>query len=79
VIAIENVRLFEEVQARTGELSEALERQIATSEVLRVISSSPSELGPVFKAMIENATRLCGAEVGTLALYDGSGLRGAAV
>src|SRR5215469_10093831 len=53
--------------------------QTATSEVLRVISNSPSELGPVFKAMIENATHLCGAEVGTLALYDGGGLRGAAV
>src|SRR5262249_14365521 len=57
VIAIENVRLFDEVQARTRELSEALEQQTATSEVLRVISSSPGDLEPVFQAMLENATR----------------------
>src|SRR5262245_6579203 len=54
VIAIENVRLFDEVQARTRELSESLERQRATSEVLSVISSSPGELEPVFQAMLEN-------------------------
>ena len=69
VIAIENSRLLNELRQRTDDLSESLERQTATSEVLQVISSSPGELGPVFKAMIENATRLCGAEVGTLALY----------
>ena len=57
VIAIENVRLFDEVQARTRELSEALEQQTATSEVLQVISSSPGELEPVFQAMLANATR----------------------
>ena len=79
VIAIENVRLFEAVQQRTRELTESLQQQTATSEVLQVISNSPGELGPVFKAMIENATRLCGADVGTLALYDGTGFRGAAV
>src|SRR5215204_1971070 len=61
VIAIENVRLFDEVQARTRELSEALEYQTATSEVLQVISSTPGELEPVFQAMLENATRICDA------------------
>ncbi len=73
VIAIENVRLFDEVQARTEELSEALEQQTATSEVLGVISSSPGELEPVFQAMLENATRICEAKFGTLIRFeDGS-------
>ncbi|MGC2122414.1 MAG: GAF domain-containing protein, partial [Xanthobacteraceae bacterium] len=66
VIAIENVRLFEAEQQRTAELSESLEQQTATSEVLRVISSSPGELEPVFQAMLENATRICEAKFGTL-------------
>src|SRR5262249_50940663 len=61
VIAIENVRLFDEVQARTRELTESLEQQTATSEVLGVISSSPSQLEPVFQVMLANATRLCEA------------------
>src|SRR6266705_1978044 len=71
VIAIENVRLFDEVQARTRELSEALEQQTATSDVLRVISSSSGELKPVFEAMLSNATRLCEASYGTLWLTEG--------
>ena len=71
VIAIENVRLFEEVQARTSELTESLEQQTATSEVLSVISSSAGELEPVFQKMLENATRVCGAQFGTMNLYDG--------
>ena len=78
VIAIENVRLFDEVQARTRELSEALEQQTATSEVLSVISSSPGELEPVFEAMLANATRLCGAKFGILNLYDGEAFTNAA-
>ena len=79
VIAIENVRLFEEVQARTRELSEALDQQTATSEVLEVISSSPGDLEPVFNVMLENATRLCGAKFGTLNLFDGEVFRNVAM
>src|SRR5262249_20341725 len=79
VIAVENVRLFDEVQARTRELSEALEQQTATSEVLGVISSSPGELAPVFDAMLANATRICGAEFGIFYLDDGDLTRIAAV
>jgi len=71
VIAIENVRLFEAEQQRTAELAESLEQQTATSEVLRVISSSPGELEPVFQAMLENATRICEAKFGTLFRFDG--------
>jgi two-component system, NtrC family, sensor kinase len=79
VIAIENVRLFDEVQARTRDLSESLEQQTATSEVLRVISSSPGELEPVFNAMLENATRICEADLGNLFLWQGSDFRAVAV
>jgi two-component system, NtrC family, sensor kinase len=79
VIAIENVRLFDEVQARTRELSEALEQQTATSEVLQVISNSPGELEPVFQAMLENATRICEAKFGNLLLYEGTAFRVAAM
>jgi GAF domain-containing protein len=78
VIAIENVRLFNEVQARTRELSESLEQQTATSEVLGVISSSPGELQPVFDAMLANATRICEAKFGDLYLRDGDAFRMAA-
>ena len=79
VIAIENVRLFEDVQARTRELTEALEQQTATAEVLRVISSSPGELAPVFEAMLANANRLCEATYGILWLREGDGFRIAAL
>ena len=79
VIAIENVRLFDEVQARTREVSEALEQQTATAEVLRVISSSPGELEPVFNAMLENATRICEAKFGVLWLVEGDGFRAVAL
>src|SRR5262249_32329167 len=79
VIAIENVRLFEAEQQRTRELSESLEQQTATSEVLRVISSSPGELDPVFEAMLANATRLCEASYGALWLTEGDGFRAVAL
>jgi two-component system NtrC family sensor kinase len=79
VIAIENVRLFDEVQARTRDLSESLEQQTATSEVLKVISSSPGELEPVFQAMLENATRLCEAKFGLMWLREGDKFRCAAL
>ena len=74
VIAIENTRLFDEVQARTRELSEALEQQTATSEVLQVISRSPGELEPVFQAMLENAVRICEANFGVLNLHENGGM-----
>jgi GAF domain-containing protein len=66
VIAIENARILNELRQRTDDLSESLEQQTATSEVLRVISSSPGELGAVFEAMLDNATRICGAKYGVL-------------
>jgi two-component system, NtrC family, sensor kinase len=71
VIAIENVRLFEAEQQRTRELSESLEQQTATSEVLKVISSSPGDLEPVFAAMLENAVRICDAKFGNIYRWDG--------
>src|SRR4029077_4235747 len=79
VIAIENVRLFDEVQAKTRDLTESLQQQTATSEVLRVISSSPGELAPVFETMLENATRVCGAEFGSMNLVEDGWVRQAAL
>src|SRR5262249_37713344 len=78
-IAIENVRLFNSVEARTRELSESLEQQTATSEVLKVISSSPGELEPVFQTMLENAIRICEAKLGNLFLREEDAFRAVAV
>ena len=75
LIAIENVRLFEAERQRTRELSESLQQQIATADVLKVISSSPGDLEPVFNAMLEKATHICEAKFGTLYLREGDGLR----
>jgi two-component system NtrC family sensor kinase len=79
VIAIENTRLLNELRQRTDDLSEALEQQTGTSEVLRVISSSPGDLEPVFQAMLANATRICEAKFGALWLAEGDGFRAAAL
>jgi signal transduction histidine kinase/CheY-like chemotaxis protein len=71
VIAIENVRLFKELETRNRDLSEALEQQTATGEILRVISSSPTDVQPVFDTIVANAVRLCGARMGAIDRFDG--------
>ncbi len=79
VIAIENSRLLNELRQRTFDLTESLEQQTATSEVLGVISSSPGELEPVFRAMLANATRICHAKFGILMLRESNEFRSVAI
>ena len=71
VIAVENVRLLNELEARNAELTDSLERQTATSEILRVISGSTMDAQPVFQAIVENAVRLSGARFGSVFRFDG--------
>ena len=71
VIAIENVRLFKELDARNTDLAESLEQQTATGEILRVISSAQTDIQPVFEAIASNALRLCDATFSTIFRFDG--------
>ena len=75
VIAIENARLLNELRQRTNDLTEALEQQTATSDLLQVISGSPGNLEPVFQAMLENAVGICGANFGNMFLYEDDAFR----
>ncbi|HEV8533515.1 MAG TPA: GAF domain-containing protein [Methylomirabilota bacterium] len=79
VIAIENVRLFSELQTRNADLTEALEQQTATSEILRAISSSPTDVQPVFDAIVASAARLCEATFSAVARFDNGLLHLAAI
>jgi transcriptional regulator with GAF, ATPase, and Fis domain len=71
VIAIENVRLFQELEVRNRDLTETLEQQTATGQILRVISSSPTDIQPVFDTIVANAVTLCGARMGAAYRFDG--------
>src|SRR5262249_24340909 len=75
VIAIENVRLFTELEARNRELTEALEQQTATAEILRVISSSPTDLQPVVEVVTASAPRVRGATDASIWRLEGESLR----
>src|SRR5262249_23376611 len=74
VSAIENVRLFKEIQERNAELREALEHQTATSEVLGIISRSPTDVQPVLDAIVESAARVCGIDDVGLRLREGNAM-----
>src|SRR5437660_485403 len=74
-----SAKLQEQIERKTRELKEAMAQQSATSEVLRVISSSPGKLEPVFRTILKNATRLCEAKFGTLWLREGDDFRAVAM
>src|SRR5262249_35330910 len=74
VIAIENARLLNELRQGMADLTESLNQQTATSEVLQVISSSPGDLQPVFGSMLQNAVRICDAKFGNIYRWDGDAL-----
>ena len=76
VIAIETVRLLNDLRQRTDDLSESLEQQTATSDVLKVISSSTGDMEPVFETLLANALRICEAKFGHILLYDGDSFQG---
>ncbi len=71
VIAIENVRVFRELEARTADLTQSLEKQTATAEVLKVISDSPTDTQPVFDTISKLAEKLCAADVSIVSMFDG--------
>src|SRR5262249_21474570 len=79
VIAIENVRLFKELEAKNRDLTETLEQQTATGEILRVISASPTDVQPVFDGILASAVRLCSATAAAVYRFDGERLEQVAV
>ena len=74
MIAIENVRLFKELEARNKDLIQSLEQQTATAEILRVISGSPTDVAPVFRVILEKANRLSNSAMSVLWMHEGDGI-----